>query len=135
MQRRRSQHGRRSRGTAAVELAVCLPILMLFVVGTIETSNMIFLKQVLTHASYEAARVASRPNAKNADPGTRANAILNAQSVNTGSVGVVPLDIEATNRGSNIVVTVSAPANANSLIPFSHFAGQTLSVSMTSVKN
>lgn len=123
------------RGAAVVELAVCMPILVLFVLGTIETSNMIFLKQVLTHASYEAAKVASHPNAQNSEPATRANAVLTARNIHSGTVVVAPTNIEGLARGNKIEVTVSAPADANSLVPFSHFASKTLSVSMTSVKN
>lgn len=123
------------RGTAVVELAVCLPLLVVLVMATIEASNLIFLKQALTHASYEAARVASRPAASNGDPVARANAILASRNVQQASVVIAPTDIESLSRGNNIVVTSTASSGVNSIVPFSHFGSQNVSVSMTSVKN
>ena len=47
----------RRRGSAVVELAICLPIVMALVWGTIELSNSIFLKQTITSAAHEGALV------------------------------------------------------------------------------
>ncbi len=41
---------RRRRGVAATEFAVCLPIIVLLVLGTIEACSLIFLKQTLAIA-------------------------------------------------------------------------------------
>ena len=55
--RRRSR-----RAVAAAEFAVCLPILVLLVFGSIEASSFIFLKQALSVAAYEGAREAALSN-------------------------------------------------------------------------
>lgn len=47
----------RRRGSAVVELAICLPIVMALVWGTIELSNSIFVKQTITSAAHEGALV------------------------------------------------------------------------------
>ena len=49
---------RNARGVAAAELAVCLPIVVLLVIATIEACSAVFLKQSLTVAAYEGVRTA-----------------------------------------------------------------------------
>jgi Flp pilus assembly protein TadG len=45
-----------NRGVAAVELAICLPILILLVFGSIEFGLLFYNQQVITNASREGAR-------------------------------------------------------------------------------
>ncbi|MDL1980012.1 MAG: pilus assembly protein [Deltaproteobacteria bacterium] len=45
-----------NRGVAAVELAICLPILILLVCGSIEFGILFYNEQVITNASREGAR-------------------------------------------------------------------------------
>jgi Flp pilus assembly protein TadG len=45
-----------NRGVAAVELAICLPILMLLVCGSIEFGLLFYNQQVITNASREGVR-------------------------------------------------------------------------------
>ena len=45
-----------NRGVAAVELAICLPILILLVCGSIEFGLLFYNEQVITNASREGAR-------------------------------------------------------------------------------
>ncbi len=47
---------RKRNGTATVELAVCLPLIVIIAFGSIEATNMIFLEQRLTAAAYEGAQ-------------------------------------------------------------------------------
>ena len=54
MLRTQKTYNRRN-GSAVVELAICLPIVMGLVWGTIELSNSIFLKQTITSAAHEGA--------------------------------------------------------------------------------
>ena len=54
------------RGIAAVELAVCLPVIVLLVFGSIEASSFIFLKQSLNVSAYEGIREAIRVGSNNA---------------------------------------------------------------------
>src|SRR5262245_37262153 len=50
------------RGVAAVELAVILPILVLFIVGVWEVGRMVEVQQLLTNAAREGGRQASIGN-------------------------------------------------------------------------
>ena len=132
---RRLRRVNKREGTAVMEFAVCLPILVILVLASIEASNIVFLKQALTHAGYEAARVAAHRSTRNGEPEALANQILAARNIQASNVVVNPSDIESLSRGSNIIVSVTAPSDSNSLVPMTQFGGHLLSVSMRSVKN
>ena len=122
------------RGVAATEFAVCLPVIVLLVLGLIECCTMIFLKQSLTVASYEGIRTALEDRAVAADVRRTSQQILTQRRVRGGTIVVNPADIPGTPTGQYITVTVSAPADRNSVIPGSFFRGRTLSASATMMK-
>lgn len=55
--------GKNRRGLAAIEFAICLPVLALLVFGSLEATAFIFLKQSLHVAAYEGVRNGSRADA------------------------------------------------------------------------
>ncbi len=57
----RFSRGKRRRGVAVVELAVCLPVLVLILLSTIEACVMLQLKQNVTITAYEAHRIGIMP--------------------------------------------------------------------------
>src|SRR6188472_1863347 len=69
------------RGVAASELAVCLPIVVLLVLATIEACSMVFLKQSLTVASYEGVRTAIDKGATSAQVQTACQQVLNDRKI------------------------------------------------------
>ena len=56
-----------NRGVAAVEFAICLPILILLVCGSIEFGLLFYNQQVITNASREGARAGIVAETGNAD--------------------------------------------------------------------
>jgi len=105
---------KRSRcGVASVEFAVCLPMLAALVFGTIEAANAVFLQQALTAAAYEAGNVAASLGGTSDDATDRANAVLNSLNVNSATISISPTVIASTPTGTTIVITCSAPLNAN----------------------
>ena len=123
------------RGVAVVELAVCLPVLLILVVGAIEGSNFIFLKQAVTVAAYESAQVATRANGKKAVAEQRANQILTARSIDQSTIVFTPADPEAAVRGDLVTVSVTAPVSANSIGLDWFFDEQIVSTSVSMVKD
>lgn len=106
----------RRRGMATVELAVCLPVLVVIVLGSIEATNALFLKQRLTASAYEGARKASTPNKTSTDAWNAANDILTQFGVAGGSITVNPSALgTATVAGTQVTVTVTAPLSSNSV--------------------
>jgi Flp pilus assembly protein TadG len=122
------------KGVAAAELAVCLPVIVLIVLATIEACTMVFLKQSLSIAAYEGARVSLAQNATNSSVQNAANQILTQRRVNGGTVTIEPSNIVAVAPGEYMTITCSAPASRNSIIPIRFYRGRTLNGSATMMK-
>lgn len=114
-------------GVATTELAVCLPVIVLLVVATIEACSMIYLKQTLSIAAYEGVRTAIAPRATIADVRAECNQILNDRRVVGGTVTVRPSDIASLNPGEYVDVTVTAPCSGNTVVPNRFYRGRSLS--------
>jgi hypothetical protein len=124
---RRSPRGPKSRGVAAAELAVCLPVVVLIVLATIEACSALFLKQSLTVASYEGVRTALADRTISGRVQAACNQILKDRKVRGGKVTISPSNIANLQPGDYIDVTVSAPCNSNSVVPTTFYRGRTLS--------
>jgi Flp pilus assembly protein TadG len=117
---------KRRRGLAAVEFAVCLPVLVLVIVGSIEACTMVFLKESLTVAAYEGSRTALQPGATVDDVTGRCEEVLAERGVDGGSVDVTPSNIGGTAAGETIQVSVSAPCEENGVVPVWFYGDATL---------
>ena len=95
---------------------------------------MIFLKQSLTIAAYEGVRTALEDNAASTDVLRSGQQILTERRVRGGAITINPVNFPALNPGQFITVTVTAPADPNSIIPGSFFRGRTLTASATMMK-
>jgi Flp pilus assembly protein TadG len=122
---------RKRRGVAAAELAVCLPIVVLLVVATIESCSALFLKQSLTVAAYEGIRVAIDKGTSAGNVQAVCNQVLAERRVQGGQVTLNPADITSLKPGDFLNVTVSAPCNSNSPVPTTFYRGKTLSATAT----
>ncbi|MCG8448620.1 MAG: pilus assembly protein [Pirellulales bacterium] len=125
---------RNRRAIAAAEFAVCLPVIVLLVLGMIESCTMIFLKQSLTVAAYEGVRTALEENAVSADVRRTSQQVLSERRVRGGATTVSPGNLPSLPVGQYITVTASAPADRNSVVPSVFFRGRTLSASATMMK-
>jgi Flp pilus assembly protein TadG len=101
-------------GVAAVEFAVCLPVLIILVFGAIEASSFIFLKQALNVAAYEGVREAVRIRSDNTTGAARAENILNARTVQDFTISFPNGETADLDRGEIVVIEVSAPTSSNS---------------------
>src|SRR5262245_1428073 len=124
--RRTNRLGHDRRGVAAAELAVCLPVVVLIVLATIESCSALFLKQSLTVAADEGVRTAIEKGASSGTVQTKCNAILKDRKIQGSQITVSPSSISSLKPGDYINVSVSAPCNANSLVPTTFFRGKTL---------
>jgi Flp pilus assembly protein TadG len=122
--RRRS---RKSRGVAAAELAVCLPVIVLMVIASIEACSALFLKQSLTVAAYEGVRTAIEQGAASSNVQTACNQILTDRKIKGAKITIKPSDIASLNPGDFVDVTITAPCASNSLVPSAFYRGRTLS--------
>jgi Flp pilus assembly protein TadG len=117
---------RTSRGVAAAELAVCLPIVVLLVIATLEACSAVFLKQSLTVATYEGVRTAIVPGATASSVEAACNQVLKDRRVNGAKVKVTPSNIAALIPGDYVDVTITAPCASNSVVPLNFYRGRNL---------
>lgn len=121
------------RGAAIVELAICLPVVLLIALGSIQGASLLFLRQALVQASYEGAKVAIRSG----DDAAARQAVANVAAgrrIEGLVITTNPANIADANQGDTITVTVTAPGDANSLIPFGVFQGQQVSAQAVMVR-
>ncbi|MEM6799664.1 MAG: TadE/TadG family type IV pilus assembly protein [Planctomycetota bacterium] len=135
MRRQPSTASRRNRrGVAATEFAVCLPVLVLLLLGMIETCSMVFLKQSLACAAYEGAHTALMPDATAADVRRVCEEILADRRVQGATIDVSPSNLNSMPDGDYLEVTITAPSDRNGVIPGRFFRGQTLSSTAVMMK-
>ncbi|HEX4415750.1 MAG TPA: TadE family protein [Lacipirellulaceae bacterium] len=128
---RRTSRPRKPRGVAAAELAVCLPIVVLMVLGTIEACSALFLKQSLTAAAYEGVRTAITPTATSSAVQASCNQILADRKIKNATVTIKPTAFANLKPGEFVAITVSAPCASNSLVPVTFYRGRTLTATAT----
>ena len=92
-----------NRGVAAVELAICLPILILLVCGSIEFGLLFYNQQVITNASREGVRAGIVTETETADIIQIVENYCNGKLINLNGANELQTD----------AVTVSAPDAQN----------------------
>jgi Flp pilus assembly protein TadG len=103
------------RASAAVELAVCLPMLMIVAMGTLEITDLMYLRERLKTAAFEGARKGTATSQTAASATAAATSVLTQRGITSGSVSVSPAGLSSTTaKGTEVTVTVSAPMGSNS---------------------
>lgn len=124
-------HRPRSRaGAAIIELAVCLPVLVVVTLATIEACAMIYLKQTLTIAAFEGARLGVIPGSQSLNVEAQSQLVLTDHGVASYLITMEPSDPSTLTPGNYFRVTVSAECSPNSLIGGWFYAGKTFSESV-----
>ena len=121
-------------GTAAVETAVALPLLVTLVFGAMEMANAVFLRQSLNIAAYEAGKVITRPGNNESLARTRCQEVLTVRKVPAYTLTFSPTVTTATARGTQVTVTVSAPASNLVYGPVHFMSGKTTTVTVVMVR-
>jgi Flp pilus assembly protein TadG len=101
--------GRRSspRGTATVELALCLPLLFVLLLGTIDACARVTLQQSLETSAYEGSRVAGIRTATTSDVVERCEAILAQRKIEGATITTVPAEVATASPGDIVEIEVS----------------------------
>ncbi len=107
-------HGKQRRGAALVEFAVCLPVIMIVLLGSMEACSAIFVRQALTCSAYEGIRAAVKGGAVTSESVARAQAVLDTRGIKNSTIRFEPADVRDADRGTDIVIEVSAPYAVNS---------------------
>lgn len=122
------------RGAAAVEFAVCLPVVLLVVFGSIQAASMLFLRQATIQAAYEGAKVAVVGTGTDDRVREAAQAVLDGRQLTGVTIDIQPGNVDTLEPGTIIEVTVSAPSDENTLFPFGLFTGTIVGADAVMVK-
>ena len=120
-------------GAAVVEAALCIPLIIILMFGTLEISAGYYLKESLTIAAYEGARTGVKRRATRDQVVQRVRDILMARNVTLGSSGtitVTPNDLTTLETLDPLTVTVRAPSADNSAFVFNALANRTIDASV-----
>lgn len=120
---------------AVIELAICLPLLVLVALATVEACAMLYLKQSLKIAAYEGARVGIVDGATAVNVEAQCDQILSVRNIQQVSVSMTPANPASLNSGQFFAVTVSAPCVPNSLIGGWFYQGRTFSETVEMLRN
>ncbi|OYP38401.1 TadE/TadG family type IV pilus assembly protein [Rhodopirellula sp. MGV] len=119
---RRKKNDRR--GTAAVEFALIVPLMLIFTFGLIEMSRISIIKETIIQASREGARVGIRPTASSYDVQTRINEELQIMNISGANITVTPTSLHTAEPGDEVSVKIEIPISEVSLVPgFFNFDG------------
>jgi len=127
------------RGVAAVELALCLPLLVALAFGMIESSNLVHLRTRMYSAAYESARLATRPAtatnaaATSAAVSTYCTTVLTQLGVKGAQVTISPGNLATVVPQQLVTVTITAPLNQNSFTSLIVNSAQTITAQATLV--
>lgn len=121
-------------GIAAVELAVCLPLILVLLLGTLQACSMLYLRQNLSIAAYEGVRKCVKYQPTVTDAEDAAMAILTQRKVSGGTVSFSPADFVTQPKQTWVTITVTAPCNTNAPLRGWFYENRSLSASATMMK-
>lgn len=98
-------------GAVSVEVAICIPVVFLFLLGTLEFSRVNMLRSSIDNAAYEGARRGVVPGATTEDCIQQAAQILRAVGLRQATVTVTPSTIN--DSTPQVTVEVVAPMSEN----------------------
>lgn len=124
---------RSRRGAATAEFAVCLPVLVILVIGINETCSAIFLKEQVTIAAYEGARVGIQRQSTDDMVEQRIYQFLDERGIEYDEDAVVSISVPNFNTAGtmdHVTTTVTVPVDGNTLTG-GFFTDQNVSASIT----
>jgi hypothetical protein len=112
-----------------VELAICLPILVLLLLSTVEACVMLQLKQNLSLTAYEGARIGILPGSNSENVEFQCQLLLDDRKIDGYTIVMTP-DPSVMDVGDMFTVTVSADCVVNSVLGGVFYQGKSLSESV-----
>lgn len=105
----------RRRGAALTELAICLPLLSIVTLGSIEAANGIYVRQKLVSVAYDLSRAVTVHGDPSASIPGKASALFSTYGINGGTYSISPANYAKAAPGTTITITVNAPMSRNSI--------------------
>lgn len=101
------------KGTATIELAIAMPLMLILIFFALQTVSAIFLKQSLLVASYEGARSAIESGSTTAEVTARCQQVLDEYEIENATITTFPTVIEDAVSEDPIEVHIEAPYQGN----------------------
>ncbi|WP_261343496.1 TadE/TadG family type IV pilus assembly protein [Rubripirellula reticaptiva] len=118
------------KAVAVVELAICMPILVLVLFATIEACVMLQLQHNLAITAYEGARIGIMPGTNATSVQTQCEMLLVDRDIAGYTITLDPPDPSTMDVGDALTVTVEADCVANTVLAAMFFDGKILSESV-----
>ncbi|MEM6690495.1 MAG: TadE family protein [Planctomycetota bacterium] len=135
---RRRRRGSRSRkATATVEMAVLVPVLLTFTLGTLDLCSLQFLRESAVLAAYEGSRQGVARNRTNEDVVDRVRQFLDERNISYDANTLCDFGNRSFTNGQTlepITLAVNIPAAPNLLVPSSLVGDLTITANVTMVK-
>ena len=122
------------RGTATVELAVCLPVIVLLLFASLEGANMLFLRQAVVQSAYETAKSVAKTNGAQATAIALGKQVLSSRNIVAPTIVFTPPNVQSLPPGTPFSVTVSVPGDSRSITKIGPFKGLTIRAQAAMVK-
>ncbi len=106
--RKREKSRKERKGAAVVEFAICLPVLVAVTFSFIDLTNLIYFRQTIKIAAYDAARKAAEPTASTSDVQVAAARMLQARGIDTHTL-TIPQNYSDIARGETIDISLNVP--------------------------
>lgn len=111
------QNKRRRNATATAELAICLPLLTILMLGTIEACQIIAKRQVLCRAAHQVCRVAAQFDSTTDQVRNECSRYLETQNLSGAyAVRTEPSEIVTANAGEPVTVDITFDASSHCFI-------------------
>lgn len=122
------------RGTSAAECAFCIPVVLLLTFATLEICSAIFVKETLTVAAYEGARIGVKRRATYQDAYDQTLSILEARGLVNYEINISPANFNSLDALDLITINVEAPTAGNSFFIGQFLEGRSLSATVRMVR-
>lgn len=119
------------RAAAVVELAICLPVVVLLTFGALEGANMLFLRQAVVQSAYEAGKIAAKSNGGEAKGRQLALDVLSSRDITATEIRFNPTNVDSLAPGTPFTVTVSVAGDQKSITNIGPFGGLSIESSTT----
>ncbi|HEY4759657.1 MAG TPA: TadE/TadG family type IV pilus assembly protein [Thermoguttaceae bacterium] len=124
---------RKRRGAAVVEFAIVAPIFFALIFGMIEFGRVIMVKQIMTNASREGARLAVLDGSTHAQVETAVQNYLASARISGATVTTIPDEPSTATYGQPVTVTVSVNYSQVSWLPITWFMNMSSQLQSTTV--
>ena len=131
MVRNRVQTRRTRSGAAMIELALFLPVFFMITMATVETCRVLYLRQSLSIAAYECARIGIVPGMTRDALDAQSNVILNGRNIKGAVLSTTPGNLDGLQYGDTLAVTITVALDQNALLGTWFYRGKSVSETTT----